>query len=160
VNPAMQTALSMVQKFASDVCEGKIPENRLSFGAPWRHPPRTDNPDTSYKWAKIQLMDFVESFVNTEFGVTILFRYKLGICTFALIEIRRHVIGEVTKFPFFPLKSIHETFYLMYLWIPGVLVFSLCTSQLNYLADDSLEILDDPAAVAMMEVFRSIFVWY
>jgi hypothetical protein len=75
VNPAMQTALSMVQKFASDVREGKIPENRLSFGAPWRHPPRTDNPDTSYKWAKIQLMDFVESFVNTEFGVTILFRY-------------------------------------------------------------------------------------
>uniref|UniRef100_A0ACD5XUP9 Uncharacterized protein n=2 Tax=Avena sativa TaxID=4498 RepID=A0ACD5XUP9_AVESA len=91
VNPAMQTALSMVQKFASDVREGKIPENRLSFGAPWRHPPRTDNPDTSYKWAKIQLMDFVQSFVNAEFG-------------------------------------------------------------LNYLADDSLEILDDPAAVAMMEV--------
>uniref|UniRef100_A0ACD5U5F9 Uncharacterized protein n=1 Tax=Avena sativa TaxID=4498 RepID=A0ACD5U5F9_AVESA len=91
VNPAMQTALGMVQKFASDVREGKIPENRLTFGAPWRHPPRNDNPDASYKWAKIQLMDFVQSFVNTEFG-------------------------------------------------------------LNYLADDSLEILDDPAAVAMMEV--------
>lgn len=91
VNPAMQTALSMVQKFASDVREGKVPENRLSFGAPWRHPPRADNPDMCYKWAKIQLMDFVQSFVNTEFG-------------------------------------------------------------LNYLADDSLEILDDPAAVAMMEV--------
>jgi hypothetical protein len=28
----------------------------------------------------------------------------------------------------------------------------LCISQVNYLADDSLEILDDPAAVAMMEV--------
>jgi hypothetical protein len=68
----METALSMVQKFASDVREGKIPENRLSFGAPWRHPPRTDNPDTSYKWAKIQLMDFVQSFVNAEFGVTIM----------------------------------------------------------------------------------------
>ncbi|KAF7072077.1 hypothetical protein CFC21_077260 [Triticum aestivum] len=91
VNPAMQTALSMVQKFASDVREGKVPENRLSFGAPWRHPPRADNPDMCYKWAKIQLMDFVQSYVNTEFG-------------------------------------------------------------LNYLADDSLEILDDPAAVAMMEV--------
>lgn len=91
VNPAMQTALSMVQKFASDVREGKIPENRLCFGAPWRHPPRTDDPDISHKWAKIQLMDFVQSFVKTEFG-------------------------------------------------------------LNYLADDSLEILDDPAAVAMMEV--------
>ncbi|PAN11731.1 hypothetical protein PAHAL_2G210200 [Panicum hallii] len=91
VNPAMEAALQMLQKFASDVREGKIPENRLSFGAPWRHPPRDDNPDLSYKWAKIQLMDFVQSFVNTEFGV-------------------------------------------------------------NYLADDSLEILDDPAAVAMMEV--------
>ncbi|RLM84396.1 uncharacterized protein C2845_PM04G16330 [Panicum miliaceum] len=91
VNPAMEAALQMLQKFASDVREGKIPENRLSFGAPWRHPPRDDNPDLSYKWAKIQLMDFVQSFVNTEFGV-------------------------------------------------------------NYLADDSLEILDDPAAVAMMEL--------
>lgn len=91
VNPAMETALRMVQKFASDVREGKVPENRLSFGAPWRHPPQGDNPHTSYNWAKIQLMDFVQSFVNTEFGV-------------------------------------------------------------NYLADDSLEILDDPVAVAMMEV--------
>jgi len=91
VNPAMEEALQMLQKFAADVHEGKVPENRLSFGAPWRHPPRDDNPDLSYKWAKIQLMDFVQSFVNTEFGV-------------------------------------------------------------NYLADDSLEILDDPAAVAMMEV--------
>ncbi|XP_062194187.1 uncharacterized protein LOC133897471 [Phragmites australis] len=91
VNPAMETALGMLQKFASDVSEGKVPENRLPFGAPWRHPPRDGNPDLSYKWAKIQLMDFVQSFVNTEFGV-------------------------------------------------------------NYLSDDSLEILDDPAAVAMMEV--------
>ncbi|CAL5075072.1 unnamed protein product [Urochloa decumbens] len=91
VNPAMETALQMLQKFASDVREGKVSENRLPFGAPWRHPPRDDNPGLSYKWAKIQLMDFVQSFVNTEFGV-------------------------------------------------------------NYLADDSLEILDDPAAVAMMEV--------
>lgn len=69
VNPAMEKALKMLQKFASDVREGKVPENRLSFGAPWRHPPRDDNPDLSYKWAKIQLMDFVQSFVNTEFGV-------------------------------------------------------------------------------------------
>lgn len=69
----METALRMVQKFASDVREGKVPENRLSFGAPWRHPPQGDNPHTSYNWAKIQLMDFVQSFVNTEFGVIILF---------------------------------------------------------------------------------------
>ncbi|KAL6838978.1 hypothetical protein ACP4OV_031205 [Aristida adscensionis] len=91
VNPAMEAALIMLQKFASDVREGKVPENRLAFGAPWRHPPRDGSPDLSFKWAKIQLMDFVQSFVNTEFGV-------------------------------------------------------------NYLADDSLEILDDPAALAMMEV--------
>ncbi|KAG8061008.1 hypothetical protein GUJ93_ZPchr0002g25232 [Zizania palustris] len=91
VNPAMETALEMLRKFASDVRDSKVPENKLSFGAPWRHPPRGNKPDMSYKWAKIQLMDFVESYVNTEFGV-------------------------------------------------------------NYLADDSLEILDDPAAVAMMEV--------
>ncbi|ONM54037.1 hypothetical protein Zm00014a_006035 [Zea mays] len=91
VNPAMEKALKMLQEFASDVREGKVPKIRSSFGAPWRHPPRDDNPDLSYKWAKIQLMDFIQSFVNTEFGV-------------------------------------------------------------NYLADDSLEILDDPAAVAMMEV--------
>ncbi|KAL6592418.1 hypothetical protein ACP70R_049471 [Stipagrostis hirtigluma subsp. patula] len=91
VNPAMEEALRILQKFASDVRDGKVPENRLSFGAPWRHPPRDDNPNLSSKWAKIQLMDFVQSFVNTEFGV-------------------------------------------------------------NYLADDSLEILDDPAAVAMIEV--------
>ncbi|XP_008809090.1 uncharacterized protein LOC103720902 [Phoenix dactylifera] len=91
VNPAMESALVILQKFASDARAGKIPETRLFFGAPWRHPPRTDDPVASLKWAKVQLMDFVQSFVNTEFGV-------------------------------------------------------------NYLADDSLEILDDPSAVAMLEV--------
>jgi hypothetical protein len=67
----MEKALGMLQKFAADAREGKVPENRLSFGAPWRHPPRDENPASSYKWAKIQLMDFVQSSVNTEFGVTI-----------------------------------------------------------------------------------------
>ncbi|OEL27087.1 hypothetical protein BAE44_0011894, partial [Dichanthelium oligosanthes] len=82
VNPAMETALQMLQKFASDVREGKVPENRLSFGAPWRHPPWGDNPDLSYKWAKIQLMDFVQSFVNTEFGVIISSFYKTAFRVF------------------------------------------------------------------------------
>lgn len=91
VNPAMESALAMLQIFASDVRNGKIPESQLHFGAPWRHPPREDDPAASFKWAKIQLMDFVQSLVNTEFGV-------------------------------------------------------------NYLADCSLEILDDPSAVAMLEV--------
>ncbi|KAM0932340.1 putative P-loop containing nucleoside triphosphate hydrolase [Dioscorea sansibarensis] len=91
VNPAMESALVMLQKFARDVHDGKIPENRLPFGSPWRHPPRLSDPAVYLKWAKLQLMDFVQSFVNAEFGV-------------------------------------------------------------NYLADYSLEILEDPSAVAMLEV--------
>ncbi|CAL9107757.1 unnamed protein product [Musa acuminata var. zebrina] len=91
VNPAMESVLVILQKFASDVRTGTVPIDRLHFGAPWRHPPHTDDPVASLKWAKIQLMDFVQSFVNVEFGV-------------------------------------------------------------NFLADDSLEILDDPSIVAMLEV--------
>ncbi|PKU77220.1 uncharacterized protein LOC110107644 [Dendrobium catenatum] len=91
VNPAMESALALLQKFSSDVRNGKILKEQLHFGAPWRHPPPTDDPVASLKWAKIQLMDFVQSLVNTEFGV-------------------------------------------------------------NYLADKSFEILDDPALVAMLEV--------
>ncbi|XP_039126132.1 uncharacterized protein LOC120262134 isoform X2 [Dioscorea cayenensis subsp. rotundata] len=91
VNPAMESALVMLQKFVCDVHDGKIPENRLPFGSPWRHPPRSSDPAVCMEWAKLQLMDFVQSFVNAEFGV-------------------------------------------------------------NYLADFSLEILEDPSAVAMLEV--------
>ncbi|KAF7141081.1 hypothetical protein RHSIM_Rhsim06G0167400 [Rhododendron simsii] len=91
VNPAMDKALSLLQKFANDARNGKIPKDRLRFGAPWRHPPQTDNPALRLEWAKLQLMDFVQSLVNTEFGV-------------------------------------------------------------NYLADCSLEILDDPSCVALVEV--------
>lgn len=91
VNPAMESALAILQKFGSDVQNGKIPKEQLHFGAPWRHPPSIDDPVASLKWAKIQLMDFVQSFVNTEFGV-------------------------------------------------------------NYLADQSFEILDDPSLIAMLEV--------
>lgn len=91
VNPALESALAILQKFASDAHEGKIPKDRLQFGAPWRHPPRTDNAIRRLQWAKLQLMDFVHSLVNTEFGV-------------------------------------------------------------NYLADCSLEIMDDPSTTAMLEV--------
>ncbi|KAL7185865.1 hypothetical protein ACSBR2_027762 [Camellia fascicularis] len=92
VNPAMDKALSLLQRFANDARNGKIPKDRLRFGAPWRHPPRTDNPALCLEWAKLQLMDFIQSLVNAEFGV-------------------------------------------------------------NYLADCSLEILDDPSAIALLEVF-------
>ncbi|XP_057550360.1 uncharacterized protein LOC130828402 [Amaranthus tricolor] len=91
VNPSMDKALSLLQKFSLDAYNGKIPKDRLRFGAPWRHPPHTDDPIHHLEWAKIQLMDFVQSLVNAEFG-------------------------------------------------------------LNYFADCSLEIFDDPSAVALLEV--------
>ncbi|RVW97419.1 hypothetical protein CK203_026351 [Vitis vinifera] len=87
VNPAMDKALKLLEKFAVDARSGRIPEDRLRFGAPWRHPPRIDNPTLCSEWTKLQLIDFVQSLVNAEFGF-------------------------------------------------------------NYLADCSLEILDDPSAVA------------
>lgn len=91
VNPAMDKALKILQKFAADVRCGQIPKDRLRFGAPWRHPPSDDNPTLSLEWAKLQLLDFVQSLINAEFGV-------------------------------------------------------------NYFADCSLEIFDDPSAVALIEV--------
>ncbi|KAG2716882.1 hypothetical protein I3760_03G148700 [Carya illinoinensis] len=91
VNPAMDRALGLLQKFAADAQSGKISKDKLRFGAPWRHPPKTDDPTLCIKWAKLQLIDFVQSFINTEFGI-------------------------------------------------------------NYLADCSLEIFDDPSAVALVEV--------
>ncbi|KAL8153241.1 hypothetical protein V2J09_011001 [Rumex salicifolius] len=91
VNPAMDKALSILEKFASDSREGKISNDKLRFGAPWRRPPQTDNPSVCLEWAKLQLMDFVQCLINAEFG-------------------------------------------------------------LNYLGDCSLEIFDDPSALAMVEV--------
>ncbi|XP_050247909.1 uncharacterized protein LOC126695273 [Quercus robur] len=91
VNPAMDNALELLKKFAVDAWNGKISKDKLRFGAPWRHPPKTDDPTQCMEWAKLQLMDFVQCLVNTEFGV-------------------------------------------------------------NYLADCSLEIFDDPSAVALVEV--------
>lgn len=91
VNPAMDRALALLQAHAVDVRNGLVSKDRLRFGAPWRHPPQSDDPCLSLDWAKIQLMDFVHSLVDAEFGV-------------------------------------------------------------NYLADCSLEIFDDPSAVALAEV--------
>ncbi|XP_050103708.1 uncharacterized protein LOC126583411 isoform X1 [Malus sylvestris] len=91
VNPAMEKALGLLQKFAADARSGKFSKDRLRFGAPWRHPPPKNYPTMCLGWAKIQLMDFVQSLINTEFGI-------------------------------------------------------------NYLADCKLEIMDDPSAVALVEV--------
>lgn len=69
----MDKALLLLQKFAFDAKNGRIPEDRLRFGAPWRHPPQTDDATLLAEWAKIQLMDFVQALVRTEFGVSSLF---------------------------------------------------------------------------------------
>lgn len=66
----MDKALLFLQKFADDAKSGRIPKERLRFGAPWRHPPRTDDATVVKEWAKLQLMDFVQSLVRVEFGVT------------------------------------------------------------------------------------------
>lgn len=69
----MEKALSLLQQFALDAHNGKIPKDKLRFGAPWRHPPRIDDPIRRLEWAKVQLMDFVQSLVNAEFGVILSF---------------------------------------------------------------------------------------
>jgi len=70
VNPAMDKALEFLQELASDARNGKIPKNRLCFGSPWRHPSKRDDPTLCQQRAKLQLLDFVQSLVNAEFGVT------------------------------------------------------------------------------------------
>lgn len=65
----MDRALSLLEKFALDAQKGKIPEDKLRFGAPWRHPPKKDDPCLRSEWAKLQLMDFIQCLVNAEFGV-------------------------------------------------------------------------------------------
>ncbi|KAL8264509.1 hypothetical protein R6Q59_022639 [Mikania micrantha] len=69
VNPAMDRALSLLEKFALDAQKGKIPKDKLRFGAPWRHPPKKDDCFLRSEWAKLQLKDFIQCLVNAEFGV-------------------------------------------------------------------------------------------
>lgn len=84
VNPAMERSLGFLQKFAVDAHRGKISKDRLRFGAPWRHPPPTDDPTLCTDWAKVQLMDFVQSLIHTEFGVRIL---SISILFLSLLEL-------------------------------------------------------------------------
>lgn len=65
----MEKALLRLQRYAADARKGNIPFEKLQFGAPWRHPPQTEDPTLNSEWAKIQLMDFVQALVNTEFAV-------------------------------------------------------------------------------------------
>lgn len=80
VNPAMDKALLLLQKFAVDAQRGRILKDRLRFGSPWRHPPRKIDPVLLTEWAKLQLMDFVQSLVNTDFGVSGSVACALSIC--------------------------------------------------------------------------------
>lgn len=67
----MDRALALLQAHAVDARNGLVSKDRLRFGAPWRHPPQSEDPCLSLDWAKIQLMDFVHSLVDAEFGVNI-----------------------------------------------------------------------------------------
>ncbi|KAL9360618.1 hypothetical protein Peur_048741 [Populus x canadensis] len=91
VNPAMDKALEFLQKFAKDAKSGKIPKDRLRFGSPWKHPSKLDDPTQCQQWAKLQLLDFVQSLINTEFGVNYLGDCSFEIfddpCTVALLEV-------------------------------------------------------------------------
>lgn len=49
--------------------KGDIDSSLLQHGAPWRDFPRNDGIERRRQWAKIQMMDFVEAFADTEFGV-------------------------------------------------------------------------------------------
>ncbi|KAM7272782.1 hypothetical protein ACFE04_028824 [Oxalis oulophora] len=75
------------EKFAIDAQSGKILKDKLRFGAPWRHPPQTDDPDTCLEWAKLQLADFVQSYFNTEFGIITLRQVNyLGDCSLEIFD--------------------------------------------------------------------------
>lgn len=91
VNPSMQRVLHRLKQFAIDVHDGKVSKDCLRFGAPWRHPPRTENTNARSEWAKIQLMDFVQSLVNAEFGLNYFSDYSLEIfedpCATAMVEV-------------------------------------------------------------------------
>lgn len=89
MNPALDRALEILQNFAIDVRNGKVSDDKLRFGAPWRHPPHVDDPKLRMEWAKIQLMDFVQCLVNADFGVNVLifFSFNFLFCgTTVLLE--------------------------------------------------------------------------
>ncbi|KAF9588469.1 hypothetical protein IFM89_010495 [Coptis chinensis] len=167
VNPAMDSVLFLMQKFAVDARDGKISKDRLQFGAPWRHPPRTDNPTVCLEWAKIQLMDFVHSLVNAEFGVCHSILSSI-FCVHVLMPLliwKKWAIGKggvsmassiVTNFGFgnkSPRGSVLQKRFQFFGWKASLRIdASLTGVRLNYFSDYSLEILDDPSATAMLEV--------
>ncbi|KAH9317394.1 hypothetical protein KI387_019163, partial [Taxus chinensis] len=91
VNPAMESALEILKKFAEDVHFQRVQKSRLSHGVAWRHPPNQTDKDKCCQWAKIQLMDIVQALSNAEFGVNYLHDYSYEIlddpAAQALIEV-------------------------------------------------------------------------
>lgn len=91
VNTSMERVLHLLKKFAIDVRNEKVSKDCLRFGAPWRCPPRTENASARLEWAKIQLMDFVQSLVSAEFGLNYFSDYSLEIfedpCATAMAEV-------------------------------------------------------------------------
>lgn len=67
VDPAMESAISILEKFAEDCVKGKISKRFLRHGVPWRHPPRDVKQHRS--WAKIQLLDYIQAMADTDFAV-------------------------------------------------------------------------------------------
>lgn len=72
VDPAMYTALGLLEQFADKAMKGDIDSNLLQHGAPWRDFPRNDDKERRQQWARIQMIDFVQAFTDTEFGVNYL----------------------------------------------------------------------------------------
>nr|KAJ0197476.1 hypothetical protein LSAT_V11C700370010 [Lactuca sativa] len=76
--------------FALDAQKGKIVKDKIRFGAPWKHPPRKDDPFLHSEWEKLQLMDFIQSLVSAEFGINYFVDCSLEIfddpCVNAIIE--------------------------------------------------------------------------
>lgn len=75
VNPGMEAALLILERFALDAYNGKISKDILCFGSPWRHPPRGNDKLARLNWAKLQMLDFIQSLVNAEFGVSLSIYY-------------------------------------------------------------------------------------
>ncbi|KAG4996652.1 hypothetical protein JHK82_027438 [Glycine max] len=77
VNPALDEALEILQKFAVDVYNGKVSEDTLRFGAPWRHRPQIDHPKLRMEWAKVnyridyseEIFDDPSTFASLQVGL-------------------------------------------------------------------------------------------
>ncbi|CAN6476391.1 unnamed protein product [Victoria cruziana] len=77
VNPGIEAALLILERFALDAYNGKISKDILCFGSPWRHPPRGNDKLARLNWAKLQMLDFIQSLVNAEFGVSLLVQERM-----------------------------------------------------------------------------------